>query len=181
GLKRVPALHAVVARARAAADLNIKLTNHRRHRRNLLLVLRCCSGLVHRGATVGAARRQRGGVSLVNPPRNTATPSLAVGLSWLAPGSLGGGLRGTLRKRCSLALAVATCGVEFILQSLVLTAKSFLLALKSLARSLGPLQIAPQPLDLASLLIDDSLRFGLRWRGALAHAMCMPDFVEKYK
>jgi hypothetical protein len=94
-----------------------------------------------------------------------------------APWHTGRGDGGAARKRRGLAIHGAARGVEFVFQLLVFTAQPLPLGFRA------P-EILTQPIDLARLLVDDSLRVRRRWfRGTVRDAGVMPDraSIDKQK
>jgi hypothetical protein len=79
------------------------------------------------------------------------------------------------RKGGGLTVDGAPRGVEFVAQLVVFAAQS-------LALGFRPAQILAQPIDLATLFVDD-LRGVSPWRvvALLRHATVMPDSVAQYK
>ena len=170
------ALHAAVT-AHAVPDVHIETPHDRLHDRQLFVVLHRDACAPEPPAAHRTHGRQRHGVPFVNggwhrPMRvTTVTPPGAS-----ATGSRGG-CWGALRERGGLSLRRAAREIEFLLQSFILAAQPFVLALDAFA-----LLAFSIPLTFRALRTFAPLPVGSRLIvGALEHATLMADSWKLYK
>lgn len=174
GLQGMPALHAAPA-LRALANVDVKATHAGPLHGELFLVLGRDADPPDGPLTVRARRRQRRGVRLVDVRRPTATGGPAIGRTRFAARTVWMRASGATRERGRLAVDGAARGLEVVFQFLVL-------APQALALRFRPTQVVPQPLDFASLLVDDLLRVGrCRRLVVLRHTAVMPNLRSEYK
>ena len=117
GLQRVPALHATPT-LRAVTHLDVEAPHEGAHRRQVFLVLGLHPVQRDRAAAVGAHRRGRRRMRLVNPCRRTAASVLPVLRAGSSPGKPFASLRLVLGEGRCLSAPGALRRLELLLQML---------------------------------------------------------------
>ena len=142
---------------------------------DLFLILRGAPGLAQRACTRGTLGGQRRIVPLVHVRGARAMGAAPVGPAGSAAWPFRVSHARVSGKRRRLSRARATCRLKILFQLLVFPTQPLPLGLR-------PAQILAQPIDLATLLLDDLLRIpGSGVLGPLRHTMLMPDSTRQYK
>lgn len=175
------ALHALGTRG-TAPDLHVEPLYDRPHDGEILLIL--CGEVSHMGraTTARARRRDRSRVGFIDSRRNRPTGTTAVRGAGSPPRSSAMSQQSILRKRCGLSEARPSCGVQLVLEALILALQAITFALGLALVLLRTRHLVTQARDLVLLALDQIVTVVAgRSRALVRHARVMPYRRTRYK